>query len=99
MKYPSTSPYSLTPTVKNLYLDVMTNRPIPKVATDKLWAITSTYNLRPDLLALDLYGNSKLWWVFAQRNPNRLIDPLFDFVTGVEIYLPNVNSLKKSLGF
>lgn len=99
MNYPSTSPYANTPTVRNMYLGVMVNRSIPKLSTDKLWMITSTYDLRPDLLAFDLYGNSKLWWVFAQRNPNKLIDPLFDFKAGTEIYLPNINSLKKSLGF
>lgn len=95
--YTSTSPYYNTSIVNNLFLDVMINRPIPIITTDTFWIITSTYNLRPDLLAYDLYNTGDLWWVFAQRNPNKLKDPLFDFVTGVGIYLPNIDTLNRVL--
>ena len=60
--------------------------------------INETYNLRPDLLAYDLYGDANLWWVFSQRNPNQLQDPLGDFVTGTTIYLPQESTLKSVLG-
>lgn len=98
MKYPATSPYYMTSTVNNQYLDVMINRVIPGSADDISWKITTVYNLRPDLLAHDLYGNAALWWVFAQRNPNTLKDPMFDFVEGTEIYLPPHDVLKSVLG-
>lgn len=98
MLYPTTSPYYLTTVVDSQFLDVMINRPIPSNPTDQYWAITPTYNLRPDLLAHDLYNDSRLWWVFAQRNPNKLTDPLFDFTTGVKIYLPTLDTLKVALG-
>jgi hypothetical protein len=98
MMYPATSPYFATRTVNNQYLDIMVNRPIFSDPTDMYWEITAVYNLRPDLLANDLYNDSRLWWVFAQRNPNKLKDPLFDFVLGVSIYIPKQNVLKSSLG-
>jgi hypothetical protein len=98
MSYPSTSPYYLTNTVDGQFLDVMVNRPVPSDPTDVQWTITATYNRRPDLLAYDLYGTGKLWWVFAQRNPNRLKDPIGDFKTGVSIYLPQGDLLKQALG-
>lgn len=98
MPYPTTSPYNQTGIVNNQFLDVMINRPVPSDPTDVYWQITPIYNLRPDLLAFDLYSDSRLWWVFAQRNPNRLKDPLFDFVTGVYIYIPNINTLRVALG-
>ena len=98
MMYPTTSPYNQTTTVNGQYLDVMINRPINGSPTDVYWEIAPTYNLRPDLLASDLYGDSRLWWVFAQRNPNTLKDPLFDFVTGVSIFIPTADSLKVELG-
>ena len=98
MAYQSTSPYFLTP-VTGEYLDVMVNRSIPKLADDIRFTINETYNLRPDLLAYDLYGTPNLWWVFAQRNPNSLTDPLLDFVTGTSIYLPKKSTLKSVLGF
>lgn len=96
--YPPTSPYYLTNTVNGKFLDVMIDRPIPKDTTDRYWEITRVYEYRPDMLAYDLYGESKLWWVFAQRNPNRLKDPYFDFVVGIGIYLPKASFLKQYLG-
>lgn len=96
--YASTSPYFATP--KNgIYLTTWVNRPIPKKVDDLLFKIDTTYNLRPDLLAYDLYGDAGLWWVFAQRNPNTLTDPLGDFRAGVQIYLPKIDTLKAALGF
>lgn len=96
-EYTTTSPYFDTP-MRGTYLGIMVNRPIPKLVDDTQFTINETYNLRPDLLAYDLYGESSLWWVFAQRNPNTLVDPLFDFVTGNTIYLPKQSTLKSALG-
>lgn len=96
--YPPTSPYFNTEIVNGQYLDIMVNRPIYPDPTDQYWEITPTYSLRPDLLAYDLYNESRLWWVFAQRNPNKLKDPLFDFVAGVKIYIPTQAVIKDALG-
>ena len=96
--YPATSPYYNTGVVNGKFLDVMVDRAIPKLPSDIYWEITVVYNLRPDMLAYDLYGDSRLWWIFASRNPNRLADPLFDFVTGVGIYLPKSDLLTQVLG-
>jgi hypothetical protein len=98
MSYPATSPYYLSDIVNNQYLDVMVPRTFYSDPTDIYWQITPTYNLRPDLLAYDLYSDSKLWWIFAQRNPNKLKDPLFDFVQGVSIYIPKQELLRAQLG-
>jgi len=97
--YPSTSPYNRSDIVNSKFLDVMINRPIPLNPSDVYYIIPPIYEYRPDMLAYDLYNDSKLWWVFAQRNPNRLKDPLFDFVTGLGIYLPTIDTLKRVLGF
>jgi len=95
--YSQSSPYYLTKVYKNIFLDNMVNRNIPPDTTDVYWQITVTYNYRPDLLAHDLYNDSGLWWVFTQRNPNTLKDPLFDFTTGTYIYLPQFTNLKNAL--
>jgi hypothetical protein len=95
--YNPSSPYYRTGTF-GIFLDVMTNRPITKLSDDTLYEIDSVYEYRPDLLASDLYGDSALWWVFAQRNPNVLVDPLFDFVAGARIYIPKIATLKQDLG-
>jgi hypothetical protein len=96
--YPATSPYNATGIVNNKFLDIMVNRNIPMQPSDVYWEITEVYQYRPDMLAYDLYSDSRLWWVFAQRNPNRLKDPYFDFVAGVGIYLPKLELLKQTLG-
>lgn len=96
--YTQSSPYFSTSVFNNEFLDVMMNRPIPADSTDMLWTITKTYHQRPDMLAYDLYNDSSLWWVFAQRNPNKIKDPLFDFAFGTSIYLPQLPTLKDALG-
>ena len=99
MAYTSASAYFDTPLINGQYLGVMVDRTIPKLIDDLSMTINETYNLRPDLLAYDLYQDSSLWWVFAQRNPNQLQDPLGDFTTGTTIYLPQISTLKSVLGF
>ena len=96
--YDATSPYYTTG-YSQFFLDVMVNRPIPKATDDILFTINTTFQYRPDLLAYDLYGDSALWWVFYQRNPNTLTAPPLDFVAGVAIYLPKLATLKSVLGF
>ena len=95
--YDATSPYYL-PGYSQFFLDTMTNRPIPALTDDILFNINLTYQYRPDLLAYDLYSNSRLWWVFYQRNPNTLTRPPLDFAAGVQIYLPNISTLQTVLG-
>jgi len=96
--YDSTSPYYTTGD-SQFFLDTMTNRPIPFLNDDQFWPINLTYQYRPDLLAFDLYGNSRLWWTFYQRNPNTLTRPPLDFAVGVQIYLPQITTLQTVLGF
>ena len=96
--YSPSSPYYKTPFVSGQYLDVLKIRPIPAEPDDVLYVIQVQYTHRPDLLAYDLYGDHKLWWVFAQRNINTIKDPVYDFEAGVEIFLPKGGNLKRLLG-
>jgi hypothetical protein len=97
--YNQGSPYYGTPLFDNSkFLDLLSFRSIPKLADDVLLPIPVNYNLRPDLLAFDLYGNSDLWWVFAVRNPNTLLDPLWNFTSGTLIYIPTKDTLQSALG-
>jgi hypothetical protein len=96
--YSSTSPY-FTTGYSQFYLDVLSDRSIPKEQDDALIELNQTYQYRPDLLAYDVYGQAGLWWVFYQRNPNTLVAPPWDFVAGIKIYLPKITTLQQSLGF
>jgi hypothetical protein len=95
--YNQSSPYFSTQ-FSQYFLDVMVNRPIPKLVDDQYFTINATYQYRPDLLAHDLYDNSGLWWVFYQRNPNTLTAPPLDFNAGTQIYLPKITTLRSALG-
>ena len=96
--YENSSPWASTKIVNNLYLDLLTIRPIPAEPDDVLYKVQPQYTHRPDLLAYDLYGSSKLWWVFTQRNMNILKDPVYDLVGGIEIFLPQGPALSRQLG-
>lgn len=96
-RYSQSSPYIQTSFFDNA-LDVLRYRTITKEPDDVKFTIDSVYALRPDKLAYDLYGDSGLWWVFANRNPNTIEDPIFDFQVGVTIYLPKLSTLKTDLG-
>lgn len=97
--YSRASAYYSTPTFDNgRFLDILTYRPIPRLANDMVFTIPPQYEHRPDLLAFDLYGNPNLWWVFAERNPNTLYDPIWDFTANTVIYLPQKSSLHAALG-
>ena len=95
--YSQASPYSAT-RQNNLYLELLSIRPVPAEKDDYLYTIENQYNRRPDLLAYDLYGDSKLWWVFVQRNMETIKDPIYDFVVGTKIYIPKESNLKRYLG-
>ena len=56
--YDQSSPYSATKQ-NNLYLELLTIRPVPEQDDDFLYTIENQYNRRPDLLAYDLYGDPK----------------------------------------
>lgn len=94
--YSKTSPYYGTSTW-GPFLDVWQGKTIPTSSDDAVYQIDSPYNLRPDLLAYDLYKDTGLWWVFSVRNPNVLLDPLMNFRTGTIIYVPTLTTIKRAL--
>jgi len=96
-KYSNTSPYFETGEIGN-YLDILNPRTITAEDDDQIYTIERTYAYRPDLLAYDLYGSPRLWWVFAQRNPDKIEDPVYDFKPGVTVQLPKKENLLKDLG-
>ena len=95
--YNKNSPWADTP-ANNLYLELLEIRPIPAESDDYLYVIENQYKHRPDLLAYDLYGSPKLWWVFVQRNMDVIRDPIYEFEPGTPIYLPKKSNLERFLG-
>ena len=73
-QYGKTSPWGNTEFTNTGELDLLRIRPVPAEDDDILYTIEPQYTYRPDLLAFDLYGTAKLWWIFAQRNIDTLKD-------------------------
>ena len=92
------SPYKNTPLELNGTLGILSIRPVPAYADDPLYTIEPQYTHRPDLLAHDMYGSNRLWWVFAQRNLDVIEDPIYDMVPGLQIYLPDAKRVKEIIG-
>lgn len=101
IEYRADSPYfqtEMSGSTVNGYLGVMNYRPILPAVDDTLHTLTKVHEHRPDLLAFDLYDNANLWWVFATRNRNVIVDPIWDFVAGIQIYIPKRETINNSLG-
>jgi hypothetical protein len=95
--YSKTSPYFST-SLRAGYLDFINFRNITSYVDDVQYELSTKYEYRPDLLAYDLYSDSKLWWVFAVRNRDTIRDPIYDMVPGIVIYLPKISTLRSELG-
>ena len=80
--------------VNQKYLEVY-NPPLTSKTLDartRKTFIPSKYNLRPDLMAYELYGDSNAWWIFIHYNRDVIKDPIFDFKSGIEIVVPRTYS-------
>lgn len=95
--YLDTSPYAQTPQGPES-LGTLKKRLFPFESDDIEYEIDSWYANRPDLLAYDLYGSAKLWWVFMHRNMDVITDPIWSFETGTTIRIPKKPTLEQFLG-
>lgn len=88
--------YRKTP-VKDFYLDLWIPRLITPQDDDVEAIIDPLHHKRPDKLANKLYSTPGLFWVFAIRNKDDIIDPINDFIAGRKIYIPSAQYIKKVL--
>jgi hypothetical protein len=88
-EYRRDSVYRSTELENSKYLDIWepTISDVTSLNT-KSYKIESKYHQRPDALSHKLYGNAKLWWVFAMVNQDKLNDPITDFSVGLTIQVP-----------
>jgi Base plate wedge protein 53 len=95
--YDKSSPYYGTAQVTKYvnYLDFWKGVYILPQSTDSLVKLDARYHIRPDLLSSEVYGTPNLWWIFMLRNPNVIKDPIYDFVTGIMIYVPRKDTLSR----
>ena len=90
LTYIKESPYFNTIQKNDLiqYLDFLQFRDIPADDTDIAMTVSTKFHQRPDLLSNELYGTTDLWWIFIVRNPDQMVDPIYDLVTGLDLLVP-----------
>lgn len=87
------SRYEKTP-IREFYRDIWVPIAVPANANDYAYEIPPDFDERPDLLSFELYGTPDLWWIFALRNMDELVDPIGDFKPGLTIMIPSTNTLE-----
>jgi len=80
------------------FLDINKLPAIKATVSDKVYQIEPKYHQKPEYLAFDLYGTTRLWWVFALRNVDIIKDPIRDFEQGTSIYLPSKDTIENIKG-
>jgi len=100
VEYSKSSPYFDTIQKNNLvsYLDFMEFRDIPPDDTDELIIVEVAFNQRPDLLSNNLYGTVDLWWIFVVRNPDQMVDPIYDLVSELQLLVPTKQRMFRLVG-
>lgn len=91
-KYGQYSPYAKVG--QSQYLGYNLPQPILASDLDMDYTIPPKYNERPDRLAKELYGNERLFYIFALVNPDLLEDPIYDFKSGVTIKIPTIQRVQ-----
>jgi hypothetical protein len=89
--YPSDTMYARTQIVGR-FLDFYVPILIPADTSDKIFIIKrQDWVYRPDIIALEYYGNEMLFWVFGVRNG--LKDLVFDIKYGSVLFFPDPSYL------
>lgn len=98
--YTKGSPYFDTIQKNDLvsYLAFMEFRDIPEDSTDIAMTVSAKFDQRPDLLSNELYGTPELWWIFIVRNPDQMVDPIYDLVAGLDLFVPTKQRALSILG-
>lgn len=93
VSYSTSSLYALTPIVGR-FLDFWVPIMIPADPSDLIYIVKrQDWVNRPDLIALDYYGNEMLFWVFGVRNG--LADLVYDIQYGTVLFFPTAARLTK----
>jgi hypothetical protein len=50
-----------------------------------------------DLFSYQQYGSSRLWWVIALANADVIKDPIWDFKSGMTVFVPKNSALIEQL--
>lgn len=81
---------------RNFYLDVSQ---LPKINSSRgdLIQVSAQCEHRIDLFSYQQYGSSRLWWLIALANADIIKDPIWDFKSGLVVFVPRDTALIEQL--
>jgi hypothetical protein len=82
--------------IKNFYLDV-SNLPSINYTKGDYVTVPPECEYRIDLFSYQQFGTSRLWWVIALANADIIRDPIWDFKSGMQVFIPKDSALLENL--
>lgn len=95
LEYSQYSPYAKA--TQTWYLGYNLPSVLSPADSDITYVIPSQYNEQPWRLAKELYGNERLYYIFSLLNPDILVDPIYDFTSGLTIVIPSLQRVQNWL--
>lgn len=95
VRYSQYSPYAKTE--QTFYLGYNLPSVLYPADSDTQYEIPNQYDEQPWRLAKELYGNERLYYIFALLNTNILFDPIYDFKSGTIISVPTLQRVQNWL--
>jgi len=81
---------------KNFHLGVNTLPPV-SITQGNYVQVPAECENRMDLFSYQQYGSSRLWWVIALANADIIKDPIWDFKSGMTVFVPKDSNLVEQL--
>lgn len=91
-QYSLYSPYAKVK--QTWYLDYNLPQSIIKADSDIEYTIPTQFDEQPWRLAKELYGNERLYYIFALLNQDILVDPIYNFKAGTVIIVPTLQRVQ-----
>jgi hypothetical protein len=81
---------------KNFYLDTA-SLPSVRTSNGETVMVPPECENRIDLFSYKMYGSSRLWWIIALANADVIKDPIWDFRSGITVFVPRDTVLLEKL--
>jgi hypothetical protein len=81
---------------RSFYLDTSK---LPKLTTSNgdYVIVPPECKYRMDLFSYQQYGSSRFWWIIALANADLIKDPIWDFISGLTVFVPRDSDLLEKL--
>ena len=90
--FTNSSPYASTQIVDDQYPDTLTIRPIPAQPDDVLYKVEPNTIIDRTCWLMIFTATKNYGGCLPQRNMDKISDPVYDLIPGLEIFIPRTRS-------